>query len=284
MKYVIHSVNRFYEDIMAQFGIFRQIYQDKGSIRLMNVYKGIPISTSGVILSIDPDSITIHTEKSQVVSMYHDRQTFIHTDLENTIYVAKVESIDFKNVNAVLTNFQVANDQIGMRTQVRVVPADPIHSVVKTNEIRTINQGVLADISQSGLAIYIKSEDFSPVVYKPGVKINLFLKLPITERQTAKLSIPDREVKPRYENLRQPYSRSDIEIGEHEKQEKLDPEVELIGTIVNIHSDNWKGRYRVGVKVSMKDPSKKVLANFISMRQAEIIREIREAYQQLASK
>ena len=270
---------------MAQFGIFRQIYQDKGSIRLMNVYKGIPISTTGTILSVDPESITIHTEKSQVVSMYHDRLTFIHTDLENTIYKAKVESIDFKNVNAVLTGFEVANDQIGKRTQVRVVPADPIRSVVKTNEIRTINQGMLADISQNGLAIYIRSEDFSPVVYKPGVKINLFLKLPITERQTAKLKMPERQVKPRYDNLRQPnYQHSSLVEEEKEKQEKLDPEVELIGTIVNIHSDNWKGRYRVGIKVSMKDPSKKVLANFISMRQAEIIREIREAYQQLASR
>ena len=269
---------------MAQFGIFKQIYQDKGSIRLMNVYKGIPISTSGTILSVDSDSITIHTEKSQVVSMYHDRLTYINTDLGNTIYKAKVESIDFKNINAVLTSFEVADDHIGKRTQVRVVPADPIQSVVKTNEIRSINQGMLADISQSGLAIYIRSEDFSPVVYKPGVKINLFLKLPITERQTAKLKMPQRQVKPRYENLRQPnYQRSES-VEEVEKQEKLDPEVELIGTIVNIHSDNWKGRYRVGVKVSMKDPSKKVLANFISMRQAEIIREIREAYQQLASR
>jgi hypothetical protein len=196
-----------------------------------------------------------------------------------------VESIDFKNVNAVLTNFEVANDQIGKRTQVRVVPADPIQSVVKTNEIRSINQGVLADISQNGLAIFIRSEDFSPVVYKPGVKINLFLKLPITERQTAKLKMPHRQVKPRYDNLRQPnYQRSESVEEEVEKQEKLDPEVELIGTIVNIHSDNWKGRYRVGVKVSMKDPSKKVLTNFISMRQAEIIREIRAAYQQLASR
>ncbi|MBI9049073.1 MAG: hypothetical protein JEZ00_06630 [Anaerolineaceae bacterium] len=271
---------------MAQMGVFRQIFQDKGTIRLMNVYKGIPISTSGMILAVDPESITVHTEKSQVVSMYHDRQTFIHTELENNIYMAKVESIDFKNVNAVLTNFKVASDQIGKRTQVRVVPADPIRSVVKTSEIRTINQGILADVSQTGLAIYISSEDFSPVVYKPGVKINLFLKLPIPIRQTAKLKMPEREVKPRYDNIRQPTYQHTTpgSDSDNEKREKLDPEVELIGTIVNIHADNRKGRYRVGVKVSMKDPSKKVLSSFISMRQAEIIREIREAYQQLASR
>ncbi len=39
-----------------------------------------------------------------------------------------------------------------------------------------------------------------------------------------------------------------------------------------------------GLKVAMKDPSRKVFSSFISMRQAEIIREIREAYQLLASK
>jgi len=271
---------------MTQIGIFRQIYQDQGSIRLMNVYKGIPIATSGMILAVDPDSITVHTEKSQVVSMYHDKQTFIQTELLNTVYRASIESIDFKNVNAVLTNFQVADDQIGKRTQVRVVPSDPIRSLVKTSEIRTINQGTLADISQNGLAIFIRSEDFSPVVYKPGVKINIFLKFPLPVRQTAKLQMPELKVKPRYNNLWQPhFERPDVESETEEtKPEKLNPEVELIGTIVNIHSDNWNGRYRVGVKVSMKDPSRKVLSSFIAMRQSEIIREIREAYQLLASK
>jgi hypothetical protein len=272
---------------MEQTAIFRQIFQDKGSIRLMNVYKGIPIATSGVILAVDPDSITVHTEKSQVVSMYHDKVTFIQNDLINTIYRAEVESIDFKNVNAILTHFVVADNEIGKRTQVRVVPSDPIRSLVKTNEIRTINQGTLADLSLTGLAIYIRSEDFSPVVYKPGVKINIFLTLPLPTRQTAKLQMPEMEIKPRYHNLRQPaYEHTATPIGnnDEDKREKLDPEVELLGTIVNIHSDNWNGRYRVGVKVSMKDQSKKVLTNFISMRQAEIIREIREAYQLLASK
>ena len=271
---------------MDRTGIFRQIYQDKGSIRLMNVFKGIPIATSGILLAVDPESITVHTEKSQVVSMYHDKVTFIQTDLNNTIFKADVESIDFKNVNAVLVNLEPANNEIGKRTQVRVVPNDPIRSVVKTSEIRSINQGMLADISQTGLAIFIRSEDFSPAVYKPGTKINVFLKLPLPKRTTAKLQMPEIEVKPRYDNLRQPtYQHTATPIGNgEEKQEKLDPEVELIGTIVNVHSDNWNGRYRVGIKVSMRDPSKKVLSNFISMRQAEIIREIREAYQMLASR
>ncbi len=271
---------------MTQIGIFRQIFQDKGSIRLMNVYKGIPISTTGTILAVDPDSITVHTEKSQVVSMYHDKQTFVQTELLNTVYRATVESLDFKNVNAVLTHFEAADDQIGKRTQVRVVPSDPIRSLVKTSEIRTINQGTLADISQNGLAIFIRSEDFSPVVYKPGVRINIFLKFPLPTRQTAKLQMPEIKVSPRYNNIWSPtFDRSSSETEPAEdKREKLDPEVELMGTIVNIHSDNWNGRYRVGVKVAMKDPSRKVLASFISMRQSEIIREIREAYQVLASK
>jgi hypothetical protein len=273
---------------MVQMGIFQQIYQDKRPIRLLNVYKGIPISTTGIILVVGSESITVHTEKSQVVSMYHDKQTFIQNELADTIYRAKVKSIDFKNVNAVLTDFEVADDQIGQRTQVRVAPADPIRSVVKTSEIRSVNRCMLADISESGLAIYIRTDDFSPVVYKTGVRVNLSFTLPLPAQQVLKMQMPERDVKPRYNNLRMPNFQHSSSVKENnnneEKKEKLDAEVELAGTIVNIHTDKRKGCYRVGVKVVMNDQSKIILTSFMAMRQAEIIRDIREEYQELASR
>jgi hypothetical protein len=63
----------------------------------------------------------------------------------------------------------------------------------------------------------------------------------------------------------------------------LSQEVIIHGSIVNIKSELFNRRHRLGIRIKEKDPSKALVTRFISRRQSELTREIRNIYDMIAS-
>ena len=55
--------------------------------------------------------------------------------------------------------------------------------------------------------------------------------------------------------------------------------VNLSGEIMNFHEEAQQRRWRIGVRIDPHDPHKGEISHYITHRQAEIMREIRNAYE-----
>ena len=269
----------------AYIQLMQQIFDAKSSIRLLNVYQGVPISYLASILSVGDSTLTVKTDKYQIVCMYHESETFIQGETLPFILGCKVVEIDPANLIAVLTDLKRVDGQIGDRRQVRVVPRGPIQGVIQAPDT-DILRGELADISWDGLGIYIDRDYFSPRVYRRGAEISVFFNLPHTKdivkpRQGTQLDDPMNRFS--RESLRM---STISEIGEPAQRLSLQPvskeslfyEVKVQGIIANTKREGGSNRYRIGIRLFPNELSKWGLQQFITLRQSEIIREIKTLY------
>ena len=100
--------------------IFRKIASEGRRIRLLNVYKGIPISYAARITNIGDASVSVHTEKIQLVCMYREKETFIQNVRFPHLVRAGVVMVDTDKVNAMVKPL-VLNPFYGYRMEDRNV-------------------------------------------------------------------------------------------------------------------------------------------------------------------
>ena len=56
---------------------FRLTHQNKKELRLVNAFKGLPISFPAIVLSVENEKVTLRVDRSQVVCIYRDHDTYI---------------------------------------------------------------------------------------------------------------------------------------------------------------------------------------------------------------
>jgi hypothetical protein len=276
---------------------FNRIFKEKKDVRLLNVYKGVPISNLATITAIGSSAITIKTEKFQIVSLYRERETYIQSDLTATTIRARVQHIDFANTQAVLSKFDYPKGFIGARTQVRVEPEEPVQGAVITKDMRRPFSAELADISQNGLAIFIKERFFLPAAFCIEAVVTIFLPLPpiYHVNRSQQRPIESWEKKNDFDNQTSsesfelnPLDGTNQDGSPLERstaipdQKVIENEIELHGTIVNIRKDLQHSRYRIGIRLQGADRAGDILTQFISQRQSEIISEIKAVYNLLS--
>jgi hypothetical protein len=277
---------------------FQRNIDENKRIRLLNVYKGVPISNMATITNIGISAITIKTEKFQIVSLYRERETYIQSDITATTIKAKVQQIDFPNVQATLDTFDFPKGNIGARTQVRVETEEPVQGAVMTNEMRRPFTAELADISQDGLGVFIRERFFVPTSYRIEANLSVFLPLQAFykgkgglqrtsvswEKDNEFANAPSNES--RRLNPISGFLHEDSHIGKSQISPDFNlkvKEIELHGTVVNVRKDSERSRYRIGIRLQRGDPAKAVISQFISQRQSEIINEINAVYNLLSA-
>jgi hypothetical protein len=243
-----------------------QIARNRSEIKLLNVFKGLPISYDVSINSIGDSGIQVHSNRQQIACLYHQRETYLQGEELPFILRSQVMSINLGKEDAVLANLEVAPISIGNRAQIRVEPDEPLLAVVKFDNSSAEFFVPIADISGEGAGIYFEHFMFPSRLCQPGSELSMTIWLPDTN------SLKKRRLltRPLLEN------RNTKSFYRPEMPKEQDGKVVITtkGRVASIHPAFQLGRYRVGLKLFFRDLSRTVILQYISQRQVEIIRDL----------
>jgi hypothetical protein len=264
----------------------QQVLKPGSAIRLLNLYKGVPISHAAQVIEISPQLLRARVEKIQLACLYRDKEAYLQSDSLMETYKAKAVELDLKQIEAIFTVFEEGPPHLGERAQVRVEPNEPITGQVEIGDDRRILFGELADISQNGLAIVFSKEQSTLGYFVNGRRVTVTIHLPgMFDTGGHSPGVPasnvekpmqryDREtlrMLPRSINLSERASAPQINTGRLEHS----PRLRIQGTVAYAATPIGQTNYRLGIQILPTDPARQVIAQFISQRQSEIIREIR---------
>lgn len=267
--------------------LFQRLAANQQPVRLLNIYKGLPINNEAVIRNVQGPVIEVSTDRYQIVCMFLDREVYIQSPYLPNPVKAQIQSISPLNLSASLYGFDFVSKGIGERDAVRVEPEEKVFGILQVKDALAAIQGELADISQNGLGFFIDRNFFSPRHIHTGAEIMVTLKLPemmLAEKKTSSAS----------ENTSDPmsrFSREQMRIAgvintsaEKSRRNTASLQSKLItmqlrGEIVNVRPSLSSNRYRIGMKVFGDETSRQVIASFISKRQSELIRELKTMYE-----
>ncbi len=269
--------------------LLRRIAAAEAEIRLLNVYQGIPIAFPAAIVFAGQNSITVKTERYQLVCLYQERQTYIQYPGLPAVIRSRVERIEPLALQASLFEFEYMREGIGERRQIRVWPKEGVTGELQLPDRMETMRGELADISLDGIGIYIQDGEYYAHLFRKGRKVAVSLRLPgvfhikqpkrYEPSSTGELNRYDR-TQLRLSTIHTPTYGSDREDAAGLKTVHS-PEVEVNGIIANCYTETNTRRYRIGIRLQPDDFYRSIVSQFISQRQSEIIQEINAIYRLL---
>jgi hypothetical protein len=230
--------------------IFREIAYEGRKVRLLNLYKGIPVSYAAGITCIGEASISVSTEKIQLVSMYIAKETYIQSVKFPQLVRAEVMLVSPNKMDALLSHFSYHPANPGELTRVCIQPAEPLHSRVSTSRIGPL-QAELTDISMNEIGVLV-DEDSIKDDCQLGIELTLQLQLP---------------------GMGAPEQPAECDDDDHPQA------VALKGKITDIKIGLPEGKRRLGVELDPKHPARLDVARFISKRELELLREVHALYE-----
>jgi hypothetical protein len=131
------------------------IYLKKHPIKLLNIYKGLSVSTSSSIMKIADEGIFVQTEKLQKYAMHLERGVVMQSpSLPKEIY-AEVKYVDGSEPYAILANPVFMEFTANNRSYARVQCDVRIPTVISS--VKHSYTGEMLDMSVKALAIKYKS-------------------------------------------------------------------------------------------------------------------------------
>ncbi len=165
------------DDIMKHF---EAIASEQKPLRLINSYRGIPISYEASIVTINQGYVALKAHPYQATCMALEGKTHVQSDLLPEVYQAKAVAVDVLKSQAILTEFSGAGVTVGNRMTVRVQPREPIDAEIYDGEHRI--PGNLADISSSGVGVFtFATYIYGDLTFQKGVKVFVDFRLPTSE-------------------------------------------------------------------------------------------------------
>ncbi len=238
---------------MDIFRYLRDLINNQPALKLLNVYKGLPVSHDAWICSIGESEIRVHSNRSQLASLYYQQETYLKgEDLPYTLR-SQVASLHLGSDDATLTNLEFAPQSVGKRTQIRVEPDEPLIAFIQFKGAPIGLAAPIGDISAEGAAVYLEPYMFSPKLCRPGNQVSVSITLPDTVSQ----------------RIKKPSVGGSVALS-------------TTGEVVSVRSEFV--RYRVGMRLFLKDLSRTVILQYISQRQSEIIRDLAQLSDELYSR
>ncbi len=269
--------------------LLRRIAAAEGEIRLLNVYQGIPIAFPAAIVFVGQNSVTVKTERYQLVCLFRERQTHIQYPGLPAVIRARVEQIDPSNLQANLYEFEYSREGIGERRQIRVWPKEAVTGELQLPDRTETIKGELADISLDGMGIYLPEADGYAQVFRQGRKVAISLRLPgVFHIQQPKRYDPSSagEVN-RYDRTQLRLSTIHTPAYGSDRDDVAaiktvhSPEIEVYGIVSNYYTEAYTRRHRIGIRLQPNELYRSIVSQFISQRQSEIIQEINAIYRLL---
>lgn len=270
--------------------LLRRVAAAEAEIRLLNVYQGIPIAFPAAIVFVGQNSITVKTERYQLVCLYHERQTYIQYPGFPAVIRARVERLEPQVLQAVLSEFEYTREGIGERRQIRVWPKEGVTGELYLPDRAEAIKGELADLSLDGMGIYLTDGEYYAHLFRQGRKVAISFRLP----GVYQMKQPKRydggtgagEVN-RYDRTQLRLSSIHTPSFGSNREELMaiktvhSPEIEVYGIVSNHYTEANTRRFRIGLRLQPNEQYRSLVSQFISQRQSEIIQEINALYRLL---
>lgn len=216
---------------------FRQMSKSEQDIRLLNVYKGVPITNDAEVTQVGKKTVTVRTHKYQVVCLSKYRTSYIQSGWLPLTTRARVIKVDFLKNEAVLGDFEYVTSHIGGRTLVRVVPKDPVEVFLQNEFLNGKVRTEMVDISLQGVGVHLMSELYQSRAFESGREVMVSMDLPCQEDRTGMLKIH--------------------------------------GTVIHSEPAGWFRGHRIGIMLFPAKDTRQILTGYIRMRQTEIFNEVK---------
>lgn len=258
---------------MDYLQLFRQVARNRSEIRLLNIYKGLPISYDTNIEYVMASEITVPSSKHQLACLYHQGVSYLQGEELPFVIRSEVMSLNLAKESAVFSNFEVAKNNIGNRTQIRVEPEEPLVVSIKFSGSSSEFLAPLADISANGASVYFEAFMFPARLAKPGSELTMSLSLPdAVSNKIRKLS-----QKPKLDGRKvtAPF-RTNITGGQDGRIV-----ITAHGKVIAVRPEPPLNRFRMSTQLFFKDLSQMVILQYITQRQSEIIQDLRMLSEEL---
>ena len=160
---------------------------EKKNVRLVNTYRGVPITANGQLVELHGNDAKINTNSLQILCGRSKKTSFLN--FGHRIYKAHVVSSDLINETIDFTDFEVCKQIIGVRKFIRVEPKNPIRAQVTSPRFNTgervqdnwFNTN-LVDLSIHGAAIHLHALilEQTPVYIDDSATLKFDLMIPST--------------------------------------------------------------------------------------------------------
>ena len=153
----IINVNEDMSDTEIIDILLQAVFTNKSPIKLINIYKGLCINTSSVILKKSSEVVDVTFQQLQGTVMNFEKSTVIQSSSFSKDIIADVVYIDTKKKFARLNNFRFANGSANARKYSRVTCSQRTPITV-IHDKGTLNGSIL-DISMNSIAIKTRLYD-----------------------------------------------------------------------------------------------------------------------------
>jgi hypothetical protein len=120
-------------------------------LKLINYFKGMPVSYSATINSVDRNNVDLDIQGEQAFTVEHCRSVFIRSPLFKHDVFAQAQYVNIKKRAATLTKLSYVEIVAEKRNFIRVKPEPSPDALVETPQ--GIIEGSLFDISLTGINI-----------------------------------------------------------------------------------------------------------------------------------
>lgn len=159
--------------------LLQAAFTNKTPLKLLNIYKGLCINTSSLIVKKTPEEIYVSFEQLQGTVMNFEKKSVIQSACFAKDIEADVKLIDLKKRVALLRNFKFANGSANARKYSRVASSQRIPVSVVSSK-GSLN-GEILDISMNSIAL--KTRLFKQIEELNSKDVELRFTLPIKSSQ-----------------------------------------------------------------------------------------------------
>ena len=149
MARILNQLVKSDESIMRQLWA---MYQTRTSLKLINSFRGLPISFDAQIRTVNNGYIIVQTHPHQAMCVSLEKRTYIQGDfLEGTARAQPID-VDVSAGEVILTRITQAGRDLGQRLSPRVEPGEPVRVDIRLRD--TTLTANLADLSYQGIGLY----------------------------------------------------------------------------------------------------------------------------------
>jgi hypothetical protein len=177
-------IQKTYDDDQAEIVAILKANLKK-KIKLINYYKGLPVSYPATIAAMDRGILDLDVQAEQAFVMEPSRSVFIRSSLFKHDLFAHVQYVNFKKGVATLVKFAYVEIMAEHRNFIRMVPDAHPRTLIKSSQEAI--EGHLDDISLAGLNITI--DESCPL--EPGNEVSVsFTLATIDQSYMEKFTMP----------------------------------------------------------------------------------------------
>jgi hypothetical protein len=157
----------------------------KKVLKLINYYKGLPLSYPATINSIDRGIVDLDVQQEQAFTIERNRSTFIRSPLLKHDVFAQAQYVNIKKKAATFVKFSYVEIMAERRNFIRMEP-EPSPDAVIESPLGVIN-GNLYDVSLSGLNISV--DQYYPLEINAETSVRFRLR-DMEQRLDIKVTVP----------------------------------------------------------------------------------------------